>query len=110
MAGQRPPVSSLSREPLTYTITAAVDGNPWFPGVGTTFEGAYLPSSAAKPQPSDWVIGSTEVNEIGSVVGLVMIGPGAKVLAVGTWYEWTRLTDPATGVQVVRSVGTVDIQ
>lgn len=103
--------SSLSREPLTYSIAAEVNGAPWYPSVGTTFEGAYLSSPLAKPAAPDWAAGTLEVTGIGSVRGLVMVGPGsAKVLAVGEWYEWVRLTDPATGVQVVKMVGMVIIQ
>lgn len=109
--GQRPPISSLSRVPLPYTITAEVDGNPWFPGVDTTFEGAYMTSPLDRPTEGDWVAGTLEVNSIGAVVGLVMVGPGSsRALAVGEWWEWARLTDPTTGVRPVIPVGSVVVQ
>jgi hypothetical protein len=102
--------SVLSREPLTYAISAEIGGAPWEPGVGSTFEGAYLASPLARPAGPDWVAGSFDTSPIGTVRGLVMIGPGStKVLALGTWYEWVRLTDPVTGVQVVDQVGSVVI-
>lgn len=108
--GVREPRSVLSRAPLTYTVTAEIDGNPWSPGVGATFEGAYLANPLARPVAPDWVAGSFQTTSIGTVVGLVLVGPGsAKDLAAGVWWEWTRLTDPITGVQVVQPVGSVEI-
>jgi hypothetical protein len=106
--GQREPISSLSRVPLPYTVTAQANGAPWAPGVGSTFEAAYLPTPLVKPTNPDWVAGSFETDSIGSVVGLVVVGPGsAMVLAPGEWWEWVRLTDPASNVLFVDQVGSV---
>lgn len=98
--------SALSRAPLPYTVRAWVDGAPWYPAVDSTFEGAYLPGPLDQPESGDWKAGSFELSPTGEVVGLVMVGPGTpSALAAGTWYEWTRLTDPGTGVQVVDNPG-----
>lgn len=103
--------SVLSREPLAYAISAEVDGAPWAPAVDSTFEGAYLASPLATPVSDDWVDGTFETTIIGTVRGLVMVGPGStSALTAGQWYEWVRLTDPTTGVQVVSQVGSVIIE
>ena len=103
--------SALSRAPLPYAIRAEADGEPWVPAVDSTFEGAYLSSPLARPTSGDWKAGTLEINAVGAVIGSVMVGPGSAVeLAPGTWYEWTRLTDPGTGVQVVDNPGSVIIE
>jgi hypothetical protein len=106
----RDPISVLSRTPLAYTVSAEVDGAPWAPGVSSTFEAAYLAGPLARPAGGDWVAGTFDTTVIGGVIGLVLVGPGAKVLAVGEWWEWVRLTDPPTNVQVVEQVGSVIVQ
>jgi hypothetical protein len=104
-------VSVLSREPLPYSVAAQVNGDTWTPGVGATFEAAYLPSPLAKPTDSDWVAGTFDTTSIGTVRGLVLIGPGTpKVLAAGKWYEWTRVTDPVSGARPVDQVGELIIE
>lgn len=100
--------SVLSRAPLTYAIEAESDGTPWTPAVDSVFEGAYLTSPLARPTAPDWVAGTLEVTSIGTVRGLVLVGPGSSHdLASGEWWEWARLTDPGSGVQVVEAVGKV---
>lgn len=101
--------SALSLAPLPYVVSAQVDGVPWSPAPDSVFEGAYLSSPAARPGGADWVTGTFERSEIGAVLGLVMVGPGGKELAVGTWYEWARVTDPGSGVMFVESVGRLVI-
>lgn len=103
----------LSRDPLTYDVQAESAGKPWTPGAGSTFEGAYLPSPLVRPAAGDWKAGSLELTSIGTVRGLVMTGPGSannNALAVGSWYEWVRLTDPTLGVQFVDMVGRVIVK
>lgn len=109
--GARTPRSVLDRRPLTYDIEATQDGQVWYPTPGvTTIQAAYLPGALDDPSPTDWVDGVFETTPIGSVVGLVMVGPGGtKQLGIGTWYEWVKIDDPATGAQPVQMVGTVTI-
>jgi len=100
-----------SREPLAYSIEAEMDGAPWVPALDSTFEGAYLASPLARPGALDWVAGTFDTTIIGTVQALVLAGPGTSAdLGLGTWWEWTRLTDPGTGVQVVKQPGTVTVQ
>lgn len=104
--------SVLDREPLTYAVAASVEGTAWAPTEGvTTVAGAYLLSPIATPETSDWVDGVFEETTIGTVRALVPCGPGTdNDLARGTWYEWLKVDDPATGAQPVRQVGQVIVQ
>ena len=103
--------SVLSDEPLTYAVAASVAGEPWAPGVSTTVSGAYLAGPLDQPTLGDWKAGVFEVSTIGTVVALIPCGPGTiNDLARGTWYEWLKVDDPATGATPVRQVGRVIVQ
>jgi hypothetical protein len=103
--------SVLSRDPLTYRIRATLsDGTPWYPGVGATFQAAYLPTPA-DPTAPDWKAGTYGLTRIGTVIGLVNVGPGGTaVLTKGKWYEWSRATDAALGVDHIECVGTLIVE
>lgn len=104
-------ISSTSRESLTYDVFSELNGQPWTPGVSTTMAAAYL-LTQADPQAGDWVAGTFEVSDIGTIVGLVEIGPGSsKALAKGEYYEWVKIDDSAaSGAIPVKPVGTLIVQ
>lgn len=100
--------SVLSDEPLTYAVAASVAGQPWAPSVSTTVSGAYLAGPLDSPTSGDWKAGVFEVSTIGTVRALIPCGPSTiNDLARGTWYEWLKIDDPATGATPVRQVGRV---
>lgn len=103
--------SSTSRDPLTYAIRATnADGTAWSPGVGATFQAAYL-ATPGDPVEADWRAGTFGVTRIGTVVGLCDVGPGGTVsLAKGRWYEWARLTDVSVGIDKKACVGTLIVE
>lgn len=103
--------SVLDDEPLTYAVAASVAGEPWAPSVSTTVFGAYLAGPLTDPTSGDWKAGVFEVSTIGTVVALIPCGPGTiNALARGTWYEWLKIDDPATGATPVKQVGRVIVQ
>lgn len=103
--------SSLNRDPLTYAVRATLsDGTPWYPGVGATFKAAYLPTPA-DPVSGDWKDGTFGTSRIGTVVGLLNVGPGGTFTPTkGKWYEWTRVTDAALGVDHIECVGILIVE
>jgi hypothetical protein len=80
-------IPSISVEYARVRIIANVD-------LGSQLvEIAFVGSRTTEPVSGDWVtaswLGSTgTTREAG-----VLVGPGAHVLAEGTWYLWFRLTD-----------------
>lgn len=79
---------------------------------GLTFDAqvvqmAFLASSTAEPDTGDWVAATWLTAAGTSRTCGVLVGPGALVLAEGTWYVWTRLTD--TPEIIPRKVGTLVI-
>lgn len=103
--------SSLNRDPLTYAIRATLsDGTPWYPGVAATFKAAYL-LTTDDPVAGDWKDGTFGTTRIGTVVGLLNVGPGGTVtLARGKYYEWARATEAALGVDHIECVGTLIVE
>lgn len=103
---------STDKRPLTYTVRATnTDGTVWTPGVGATFEVAYL-TTQADPVSGDWKAGAFGTSRIGTVLGYAVVGPGSAIgaLARGEYYEYTRVTDPALGVAVVACTSKLVIE
>lgn len=104
MSGMGPDhISSQSKVARLFDISASFGGVPWVPGVGATVEGAWT-LGQGNPIGGDWVAGTFEATRIGTYVGAVLVGPGAKVLAPGRYTEWCRVTDPASGEIPVQPV------
>lgn len=103
--------SLLSRDPLTYRIRATLsNGTPWTPGVTATFQAAYL-ATPGDPAGGDWKAGSFGTTRIGTVVGLMDVGPGGTaVLGKGKWYEWARVADTALNVDHIECVGILIVE
>lgn len=100
-------ISVLDRRELTYNVGAFMGGVPWQPGVGTTVSAAFM-TTRTDPVDADWVPGTFDTTNIGTVVGLVMVGPApGHPLPVGTYYEWCKVDDPPTGSRPVECVGTL---
>jgi hypothetical protein len=82
--------SVLSTEYLKVPVTFTVAGADIDP-TGDPVQVA-LPVHGTDPVSGDWVTGSWEVQ--GSTRwARILIGPGAKVLAKGTYDVWVKVTD-----------------
>lgn len=80
-------IPSISVEYARVRLTADVELN------SQTVELAFLSSYTAEPSGGDWHA-ATWLTPAGTTrTAGVLIGPGALVLAEGTWNVWWRLTD-----------------
>lgn len=103
--------SVLNRDPLTYGVRATLsDGTPWYPGVSATFQAAYI-LTPDDPAGGDWKAGTFGLTRIGTVIGLVDVGPGGTfVPARGKYYEWARTTDATLGMDHIECVGILIVE
>lgn len=95
-------ISSLTKEFLKTQVTHTVNGTTVDP---TTKPVEWAFVTSGNPTDTDWVTGDWETTPDGYYARII-VGPGStKVLAVGTYTAWIRITDnPEVPVRIVGKV------
>jgi hypothetical protein len=83
-------ISSLSTVYVCFPVATQANGAAVDP-TADVVEFAFLTTSA-NPTAPDWVTGSWE-DLGGAYLARCLVGPGAEVLAAGTYYVWLKVTD-----------------
>jgi hypothetical protein len=102
-------ISSLSCQYVVVPVTAEDNGSIYNP-TSDVVQLAFTVGYGVKPGDSDWLAGEWDDNPVQGIYynAKVLIGPGANVLAPGTYTSWIKITD---NPQIpVKQCGTVIIQ
>jgi hypothetical protein len=102
-------ISSLSCQYVVVPVTAEDDGSVYNP-TSDVVQFAFTAGYGVKPADEDWLTGNWDSNPVQGIYynAKILIGPGATVLAPGTYTAWIKVTD---NPQIpVKQCGTVVIQ
>jgi hypothetical protein len=96
----------LSKEFVKVPVAATLNGVGYDPS-GDVVSLAFVVRGGPDPAGGDWVSGSWEPDGSGGWLARTLVGPGAKVLPVGTYEVWVKVADNPE--VPVRSVGVLQV-